>query len=235
LKANLQIQIGDAWQPKYLGHFGMVLVGLMLTTSVLNLKFVDVFGATVIGSELTHVFSLILADVMAEVYGYRRVRKILYLSVTIMALYAAAVQVMVVMPPAPSYTNNAAYGAVLGATPRIVTASLVSYLVAELINSFIMSRLKVKYTARFFYGRAIASVGSAQLINGALFFGMAFLGVMPLPAIVSAAGFSWLIVMGTEIVILPLTKKLADRFKLLEGVEHYDEQPAEMPESAITT
>ncbi len=64
---------------------------------------------------------------------------------------------------------------------------------------------------------------------------MAFLGVMPLPAIFCAAGFSWLIVMGTEIVILPLTKKLADRFKLLEGVEHYDEQPAELPASATVT
>jgi hypothetical protein len=223
---KLQIQIGDNWQPKYLGYFGMALVSLMLSTSVLNLKFVDLFGVTVIGSELTHIFSLILADVMAEVYGYRRVRRVLYFSIAILTLYAIAVQIMVALPPAASYTNNAAYVSVLGATPRIVVASISSYLVAELINSFIMSKLKVKYTARFFYGRAILSVGSAQAINGAMFFGLAFAGSMPLPAILSAACFSWVMVMGTEILILPITKRFSDYFKGLEGVEHYDELPA---------
>lgn len=224
---QLQIQIGDNWQPKNLGFFGMALVSLMLTTSVLNLKFVNLFGMTVIGSELTHIFSLILADVMAEVYGYRRVRRILYASIAILTLYAVAVQIMVALPPAANYTNNAAYVTVLGATPRIVIASISSYLVAELINSFIMSKLKIKYTARFFYGRAVLSVGTAQAINGAMFFGIAFLGTMPIPAITSAAWFSWLMVMCTEIIILPITKRFADYFKSLEGVEHYDEPPGQ--------
>jgi uncharacterized PurR-regulated membrane protein YhhQ (DUF165 family) len=88
-----------------------------------------------------------------------------------------------------------------------------------------MSGLKVRYAARFFYGRATVSVGIAQLVNGAMFFGIAYLGDMPFDSIISAASFSWFMVMGTEILILPLTKLLADRFKRLEGYEHYDTQP----------
>jgi uncharacterized integral membrane protein (TIGR00697 family) len=227
--SKLRIEIGDNWQPQYLAYFGMSLVGLMLTTSVLNLKFIDVLGVTLIGSELTHIFSLILADVMAEVYGYRRVRRILYMSIVILALYALAVQIMVALPPAASYTHNAEYSTVLSATPRIVIASILSYLVAELINSYIMSRLKVALTARHFYGRALLSVGSAQAVNGAMFFGIAYCGNMPLGAILSAATASWFMVIGTELLILPLTKKLSDRFKSLEGVEHFDSQPGPKP------
>lgn len=230
---KLQVQIGGDWQPKYLSYFGMALVGLMLTTNLLNLKFVEFFGITVIGSELTHIFSLIIADIMAEVYGYRRVRRILYASITILTLYAIAVQVMVALPPAPSYENNAAYVAVLAATPRVVIASITSYLVAELINSFIMSGLKVHFAARFFYGRAILSVGAAQAINGALFFCIAFGGIMPISAILSAAWFSWAMMMGTEILILPLTKVFADKFKNLEGVEYYDEAPPHKEASTL--
>jgi uncharacterized PurR-regulated membrane protein YhhQ (DUF165 family) len=89
-----------------------------------------------------------------------------------------------------------------------------------------MSNLKIRFRANYFYGRAITSVGVAQLVNGITFFAIAFAGVMPLSLIVSAAAFSWVITMVTEIVVLPVTKQLAQAVKRHEGVEHFDRPPA---------
>lgn len=228
---TLTVAVGDSWQPKLLPYFAVAMVALMLITNVLNLKFIDVGGLSIIGSQLVYIVSLILADVMAEVYGYRRVRRLLYMNLGCIIFYAVTLQLLVMLPPARDYAGNAAFKAVFAQTPRIAVASITAYFVTELVNSFIMSRLKVFLSARYFYGRATVSVGVAQIVNAITFFGVAFAGVMPLRTIVSAGTISWLTVIGCELIILPLTKQLAMRVKRHEGVEHYDAPPptAEAP------
>lgn len=225
--AELKIAVGDSWTPKYLPYFAMAMMGLMLITNVMNLKFIDVAGYSVIASQIVYTFSLIVADIMAEVYGYKRVRRILYAAMGILVLYAVCLQTAVILPPAQDYQNDEAFKTLFSQTPRIIVASISAYFVGDLVLSFVMSRLKILFHAKYFYGRAIASVGLAQAINGAVFFGVAFWGVMPVAALVSAAGFSWMCVMLCEFCVLPLTKQLALKMKKLEGVEHYDRQPKE--------
>jgi len=227
----LTVAIGDSWQPKLIGYFGMVMMALMLITNILNLKFVDVHGVSVIASQFTYVLSLVLADVMAEVYGYRRVRRLLYVGLACLILYAVCLQFAVVVPPAHDYSGNEAFKAVFSSTPRIVTASIAAYFVAELTNSYVMSRLKVHFTARYFYGRATVAVGLAQVVNAATFFGVAFGGTMSLSLILSAGAVSWIITMICELVVLPITRQLAMTVKRYEGVEHFDVQPSGIPQS----
>jgi queuosine precursor transporter len=222
---QLTVAIGDTWQPKLMVYFGMAMMALMLITNVLNLKFVDVHGITVIASQITYVLSLVLADVMAEVYGYRRVRRLLYVGLGCLTLYAVCLQIAVALPPAQDYTGDAAFKAVFAQTPRIVTASLAAYFVTELTNSFIMSRLKVRFVARHFYGRAVTSVGLAQIVNGVTFYGIAFAGTMSTALILSAGAVSWAIVMLCEVLVLPLTRQLAVVVKQHEGIEHFDLPP----------
>ncbi len=221
----LTVAIGDSWQPKLIAYFGIAMVALMLITNILNLKFVDVGGVSVIGSQITYVLSLVLADIMAEVYGYRRVRRLLYMALACLILYGVSLQIAVILPPAHDYPNNDAFKAIFAQTPRIVAASIAAYFVTELTNSFVMSRLKVRFVARYFYGRATVSVGLAQIINAITFFGIAFGGVMPLALIVSAGAVSWVIVMVCELLVLPITKQIANVVKRYEGIEHFDRQP----------
>jgi queuosine precursor transporter len=225
MTTQLKVAVGDTWQPKLLPYFAMGMVALMLTTNVLNLKFIDVFGISVIGSQIVYVFSLILADIMAEVYGYRRVRRLLYLGLGCLIVYAVSLQIVVSLPPSHDYTTDREFRTVFAQTPRIAFASIVAYFVTELVNSFVMSRLKVRWRARYFYGRATAAVGIAQVINAATFFGIAFAGVMPLPAILSAGAVAWVTTMVCEIVVLPATKKVSDTVKRYEGIEHFDSAP----------
>ena len=222
---NIRVEIGDTWHPRALPYFAMLMMALMLITNILNLKFIDFFGWSIIASQLSYVLSLILADILAEVYGYRRVRKLLYVALACLVIYAGFLQLAVVLPPAADYPNDQAFRQIFVQAPRVVAASIAAYFVTELVNSFIMSHLKVRFRARFFYVRAIAAVGVAQIVNGAVFWSIAFGGVLSAQLIFSAAAFSWVVVMICEAVVLPLTKQLAVALKRYEGVEHFDSQP----------
>jgi uncharacterized integral membrane protein (TIGR00697 family) len=169
--------------------------------------------------------SAILADIMSEVYGYRRVKRLLYMSLACIILYAISVNIVVYLPPAHDYSNNDHFRAIFAQTPRIAFASIAAYFVTELVNSFVMSRLKVRLSAKYFYGRATVSVGLAQIVNAVSFFGIAFIGIMPVHVIASAGGISWLTVMLCELIVLPVTKQIAFVVKQYEGVEHYDAPP----------
>lgn len=234
MDAGLRVAIGDTWQPRLLPYFAMAMMGLMLITNVLNLKFVDVGGLSVIASQITYVLALVLADIMAEVYGYRRVRRLLYVGLAFLVLYAVALQIAVILPPAHGFTNDQAFRTIFAQTPRIVAASVAAFFVTELTTSFIMSRLKVRLRAHYFYGRAIISVGMAQIVNGVTFYSIAFAGVLSIDLIASAATLSWVLVMVCEFLVLPLTKKLAKELKAAEGVEHFDYEPPVDPSEFAT-
>jgi uncharacterized integral membrane protein (TIGR00697 family) len=129
------------------------------------------------------------------------------------------------LPPAEDYKNNEAFKTIFSQTPRIAVASIIAYFVTELTNSYIMSRLKIKFYAKYFYGRAIVSVGIAQIVNVVTFFGIAFAGVMTLKLIAQAGAVAWIIVMLCELFVLPVTKRFAFAVKNLEGIEHFDFKP----------
>jgi uncharacterized integral membrane protein (TIGR00697 family) len=222
---ELTVAIGDTWQPKALAYFAMPMMALMLITEVLNLKFIDFFGISIIGSQISYVLSLITADILAEVYGYRRVRRLLWVGLAGLVAYALFVELAVVLPPAAGYANNPSFVALFSQVPRITSAGIIAYFVTELTNSYVMSRLKVYFTARYFYGRALTSVAIAQVVNVCAFYGIAFIGVLPLGVMLSAGAVSWVAVMLCETVVLPLTKRLARFVKEYEGVEHYDAAP----------
>ena len=228
-KPTLQTVVGDGWHPKLFHYFAMALLAFMLISNVLNLKFINVAGWSVASSQLIYTFSMIVADIMTEVYGYRRVRKVLYAAFGFLIFYAVAVQIAVSLPPALDYTNNEAFTALFAQAPRIAMASILSYLAGELINAFVMSRLKVVWRAKHFYARALLSTALAQMVSGTLFFVLAFGGVMPWSAIASASAFSWALILFCELVILPITRQIAVRVKHYEGVEHFDEVPTAKP------
>ena len=225
MTGELSVKVGDTWHPRALPYFAMLMMALMLVTNILNLKFVSFFGVSIIASQISYVLSLILADILAEVYGYRRVRRLLYVGLACLVLYAVFIQVAVWLPPAADYANDPAFRAVFWQTPRVVGASIAAYFVTELVNSYIMSNLKVRLRGRYFYMRATAAVGVAQIVNGVTFWTIAFAGTLSLGLIVSAAAFSWVVVMACEVVVLPLTRRLAVAVKRYEGVEHFDAEP----------
>ena len=225
MREPLQVVVGDSWHPKLLPYFAMCLMALMLITNVLNLKVLDIHGYTILSSSLTYVFSLVLTDIIVEVYGYRRVRRLVYVGLSCLAFYALCMRLAVHLPAPPADPMNPHFVTLFGQAPRLVIASLTAYFAVELINSFVMSRLKVRFRARYFFGRALVAVGLAQAVDCLIFFSIAFAGTMPLATWGKWAIDGWPIVVGCEVIILPLTRRLAIYVKSYEGVEHYDRAP----------
>jgi uncharacterized integral membrane protein (TIGR00697 family) len=227
MKPDLKIIVGEDWQPKLLPYFAMALMGMMLITNVLNLKFIDIGGFSLLSSYLTYILTLVLTDVMAEVYGYRRVKRLLLVGLGMLVFYGVIIHVVALWPPAEGYPNNQAFVTLFAQAPHLVLASITAFFVVEVINSFIMSRLKARYRARYFYGRALFAVGLAQAADAVTFFGIAYAGTMPLPLLLRTMAAGWPLVVACETVVLPLTKRLAIFVRDYEGVQYYDRVPGE--------
>ena len=216
----------DAWHPRYLHYISAALVALYLTTNVVAAKQANLFGYTVTAGTLLFPFLLVIGDIMAEVYGYARSRKVILIGFFAMVFFSAITQLALFLPAAAAWTGQAAYQTVLGVIPRIAFASLVNYLLTDLVNAWVISKLKLIQGKTGFPLRAVASTVVAQALDGMCFYPLAFYGIIPTPILLEIIVTSWFIKVGLEIAALPITTPLVAYIKKLEGVEHFDGRPA---------
>lgn len=219
----MEVIRGTQWNPKYLYIVTPILMMTMLVNQFLNLKSIDLFGIAIVASILTYPLSLIVCDVMTEVYGYVRTRKIIFLCLFLYVLSMLLVQMAVHFPPAPDYKNNEQYVLLFSSLPQIAIGGVLGYLGGELVNSMIMSRLKIKMEGKLFFFRALLSTGISQIVNCILFFGIGFWGIMSFQTILNSSLISIGLILLYEIIVLPLTYKIAATLKRLENVEYFDQ------------
>ncbi len=210
------------WTPKYIHYVAVVLMMSMLANQFTALKFIDVFGFSMIASYLTYPISLVVCDVLSEVYGFRRTRKLLYVCMALYALNVALVQMVIHLPPAADYQNNEMFSSLFGQLPRIVFAGILGYATGELLNSYVMSRVKHWTDGKHFFFRALFSTGISQILNCIIFFGIGFWGIMPVSAILENVAIGVFIILGYEALVLPLTMQICKWLKAKEGVDHFD-------------
>ncbi len=222
---SIKLSYDDNWKPKYLHFLAAALIAVYLTTNVIAAKQAEIFGFVVTAGTLTFPFVLVLGDVIAEIYGYRRSRQVIFSGFFAMIFFLFITQIALLLPSAASWNNQPAYEIVLGIIPRIIVASLTTYIASDLVNAFIMSRMKISQGAKGFARRAVASTVVAQAVDGLIFYPMAFLGIIPTPVLVEIFFTSWAIKVALEILALPVTTMVVKYLKRLEGIEHFDERP----------
>ncbi len=219
----LSLSFDNNWKPKYLHIVGACLAAALIITNVFSFKFIDVFGFKFGGGALLFPFCLILGDVITEIYGYKRARQMIVTSLCCFLFYALVSQIMIILPPAADWPHQEIFTTIFSLTPRIFIAGALAYLAGELINSFILSKMKIKDKGKLFYNRALVSTFFGELINSAIFFTIAFGGLFAWSLILT------LIINGTilktiiEAVLLPVTSVIVQKVKAMEGIEHFDE------------
>jgi len=204
-----------------------VLAVLAVTTAVcvnmLALKVTRVFGITFGGAVLFFPITYILGDVLTEVYGFRRARRVIWLSFAAQLFAAVMSWAVLAMPPASEKLEiHQHYLAVFSATPRIFAASLTAFLVGDFVNSIILARLKVIDQGRAFWKRAILSTVAGQAADSLLFYPLAFAGVWSWPLIFTIMATHYTLKVGLEVVGVPLCYRVVTFLKRAEGVDHYD-------------
>ena len=180
------------------------------------------FGAGVLFFPVSYVFG----DILTEVYGYARARKVIWAGFAAMVFAAVMAAVVVALPPAPWWQNQAAYEVAFGNTWRIVLASLTAYACGEFVNSFILARLKVAMDGRKLWVRTIGSTICGEAIDSLLFYPLAFwgTGIIPddkLPALMLS---QWVVKSSVEILFTPLTYKIVNSLKEAEAEDYYDRE-----------
>ena len=178
------------------------------------------FGAGVLFFPISYVFG----DILTEVYGYARARRVIWAGFAGLVFASLMTTIVVALPPAPFWTHQSAYEIAFGNTPRIVAASMFAYFCGEFVNSYVLARMKLATQGRWLWTRTIGSTIAGEAVDSALFYPLAFYGAGIIPddklPLVMAAQF--LTKVGVEVVFTPVTYKIVNFLKRAENEDYYD-------------
>lgn len=168
--------------------------------------------------------SYIFGDILTEVYGFARARRVIWAGFAALVFSAVMASVVVALPPAPTWPNQAAYETAFGNLWRIVAASMIAYFCGEFVNSYVIARMKVATAGRYMGLRFVGSTLASEAVDSALFYPLAFYGsgLMPndlvLTLMVSQFGLKTIV----EIIMLPITFRIVAFLKRAESVDYFD-------------
>ncbi len=175
-------------------------------------------GGTVLFFPITYLFG----DILTEVYGYKRSRKVVWMGFAAMAFASFVSWVVLGLPPAPDWNHQNELEFVFGNTPRLVAGSLVAYFVGELSNSYVLAKLKVKTQGKMLWARFILSTIVGEGIDTIIFYPAAFFGFWPTHLLIQAMLTSYCLKVIWEVVMIPFTYKLVAFLKKAEQEDYYD-------------
>ncbi len=207
---------------RHLDTITALFVTVLLISNVASTKIVDFGWFTFDGGTLLFPLSYIFGDILTEVYGYARSRKVIWTGFLAALIMSVTFMVVGALPAATEWTHQAAYDQILGLTPRIVTASLIAYVVGELSNSFILAKLKVVTNGRQLWTRTISSTLVGQVLDTGLFIAIAFWGLFPPSLMITLIVSNYIFKCGVEILFTPITYWLTSWLKYQENEDFYD-------------
>jgi len=178
------------------------------------------FGAGVLFFPISYVFG----DILTEVYGYARSRRVIWTGFAALAFAAVMAWVIVKLPPAPFWSNQGAYEIAFGSTWRIALASLIAFVCGEFVNSFVLAKMKIWTAGRLLWTRTIGSTIFGEGVDSLLFYPMAFYGsgIIPDDKLTLVMVSQFVGKVGVEIVFTPLTYKIVGWLKRAEREDYYD-------------
>jgi queuosine precursor transporter len=178
-----------------------------------------VFGAGILFFPLGYV----IGDVLTEVYGYARARRVIWAGFAALLFMAFMSWVVVSLPPASGWDGQAAYESVFGQVPRIVLASIVAFWVGEFVNSYVMARMKLMTKGKHLWTRTIGSTLVGQGVDSLIFYPLAFWGVWENKAVLTVLFTNWFLKVLWEAVLTPVTYVVVGWLKRHEGVDLFDD------------
>jgi queuosine precursor transporter len=176
------------------------------------------FGAGVLFFPISYVFG----DVLTEVYGYARARRVVWAGFSALIFASFMSWAILVFPPAEGWPNQEAYETVFGATPRIVLASLIAYFAGEFCNSYVLAKMKIWTEGRMLWSRTIGSTIAGELVDSLMFYPLAFLGVWRTDLVLQVLASNYLLKVGWEVLMTPFTYKVVNFLKRAESEDYYD-------------
>lgn len=194
-------QTGSSLYPVIVAAF----VGVLLISNIGATKLISAGPLIVDGGAFLFPLTYIIGDILSEVYGWKAARKAILIGFAMSILAAITFFVVQISPPADGYENQAAFEAVLGFVPRIVLASVCGYLVGQLLNAYVLVRIKERTKERYLWARLIGSTAVGEAADTAAFCTIAFYGVITGGDFLNYVLVGYLYKTLLEVVLLPIT------------------------------
>ena len=202
---------------------GIVFNVCLIAANLLETKVIQLGSLTVTAGLLVFPISYIINDCIAEVWGFRRARFIIWMGFAMNFMVAALGQIAVLLPPAPFWDGAEHFNYLFGLAPRIAAASFLAFLAGSFLNAYVMSRMKVVSRGKHFSVRAILSTLLGEGVDSLIFFPFAFAGVIPLSDMLPMMLAQTMLKTLYEILVLPVTIRVVSYIKRTEQIDVYDE------------
>ena len=201
---------------------GILFCVCLIAANLFETKIVQVGSFSMTAGFIVFPISYILNDCIAEVWGFRKARLIIWMGFLMNFFVVTMGGIAVALPAAPFWDGDEAFRFVFGLAPRIAVASLTAFLIGSFLNAWVMSRLKLRDKERRFAWRAILSTLVGEGADSLIFFPMAFGGLMPIHELGKLMLLQVTAKTLYEVIALPLTTRVVRYMKRREGVDAYD-------------
>ena len=217
-------------EQRWLPAITAIFVTSLVVSNIIAVKLISVGPFYLPAAILIFPISYIFGDILTEVYGYAKARRVIWIGFGCNLLAVFIFYLSSELPPAPFWRTGAldpaasqqAYQAIFGSTPRILVASFLAYLVGEFLNSFVLAKMKIATRGRHLWIRTIGSTVVGQLADSGIFIFLAFFGTVPLTALAVMVGSQWLMKSAYETLVTPLTYLAVNFLKRAEREDFYD-------------
>ena len=201
---------------------GILFNVCLIAANLLETKVIQVGSLTVTAGLLVFPISYIINDCIAEVWGFKKARLIIWSGFAMNFFVVALGLIAVAIPAAPFWEGEEHFNFVFGMAPRIVAASLMAFLVGSFLNAYVMSKMKVASQGRNFSARAIWSTVVGETADSLVFFPVAFGGVIAWKELLIMMGIQIVLKSMYEVIILPVTIRVVKAIKKIDGSDVYD-------------
>ncbi|MEE9552653.1 MAG: queuosine precursor transporter [candidate division Zixibacteria bacterium] len=209
-------------QFKYYDIILGLFVAVLLISNVASSKVLDLGPFTFDGGTILFPISYIFGDILTEVYGYKRSRRVIWTGFFCAFLMSAVFMLVGKLPAAADWGNQDAYDKILGLTPRIVLASLIAYFSGEFSNSYTLAKMKIMTKGKWLWSRTIGSTIVGEGIDTVLFVMIAFYGVFSNELLIAIMISNYVFKVAFEAILTPATYATVAFLKKKEGIDTYD-------------
>ena len=201
---------------------GILFNVCLIAANLLETKVIQIGSLTVTAGLLVFPISYIINDCIAEVWGFKKARLIIWSGFAMNFFVVALGLIAVAIPAAPFWEGEEHFDFVFGMVPRIVAASLMAFLVGSFLNAYVMSKMKVASRGRHFSARAILSTLAGETADSLIFFPVAFGGIIAWRELLIMMCIQIILKSMYEVIILPVTIRVVKAIKKIDGSDVYD-------------
>jgi uncharacterized integral membrane protein (TIGR00697 family) len=205
-------------------YVAVVLCANLIGPAKVSTVHVPLIGSvTFLAGVLFFPISYVFGDILTEVYGYARDRRVVWSGFAALVFAAVMAAVIVHLPPADFWrAEQPAVQEIFGNTPRIVFASIIAFWCGSFVNSYVLAKMKIFTQGRWLWSRIIGSTLCGELVDSGLFYSIAFIGLWPNDKLLAVAITQYLLKSGWEVVATPLTYRVVGFLKRAEQEDYYD-------------